>query len=65
MVLNIELLDGAVMEYLGVFYVATVENSTLVIKELFTGIRAASSDLEVKVLRAFFEAIQNQTTMPQ
>lgn len=65
MVLNIELLEGAIIEFKGVFYVAAVEDYTLTIKELFTGLRVQGSELEQEVLRAYFEAIKQQTNEAQ
>ncbi len=39
MVLNVELLDGATVEYKDVFYLLRYENGRVNITELFTGVR--------------------------
>lgn len=61
MVLNIELLDGAIVEHDGSFYVALVEENRLTIQELFTGLRASDSEQEKAVLITLFETIKQQS----
>ncbi len=57
MVLNVELLDGATLEYKGVFYLLIYENKRLTITELFTGVRPDGSELELEIMREVMKQI--------
>ncbi|HAT8542838.1 hypothetical protein [Vibrio vulnificus] len=58
MVLNVELLDGATVEYKDVFYLLRYENGRVTITELFTGVRCSDSDTEKAVMRAIVQAVR-------
>ncbi|HCM1516428.1 hypothetical protein [Vibrio parahaemolyticus] len=58
MVLNVELLDGATLEYEGVFYLLSYENKRLTITELFTGVRPDGSELELEIMREVMKQIE-------
>ncbi|WP_411852849.1 hypothetical protein [Vibrio cholerae] len=57
MVLNVELLDGATVEYKDVFYLLRYENGRVNITELFTGVRCPDSETEKEVMRAIVQAV--------
>jgi hypothetical protein len=61
MVINIDLLDGATVLHKGIFYVSSVNDNKVDIRELFTGLKADSSLIEHDVMTAILEGIKEQT----
>jgi hypothetical protein len=61
MVINIELLDGATIEHLEVFYTLVVDDARVTVKELFTGLRVGNSELESEIMRCIIKDIEEQT----
>lgn len=51
MVLNVELLDGVIVEYKDVFYFFCYENGCVNIIELFMGVCCFDSEIEKEVMR--------------
>jgi len=62
MVINIDLLDGATIEYDDLFYTALVDENRLQINELFTGLQLRDSQKELNIIRAIINDIEKQTT---
>ncbi|KAB0285460.1 hypothetical protein F2P58_23385 [Vibrio fortis] len=60
MVINVELLDGAIVEHDNEFYQLRVEEQRLVITELFTSARCSDSTKEKEVMRTVFASISSQ-----
>ncbi|MFW0965732.1 hypothetical protein ACEV9L_21945 [Vibrio parahaemolyticus] len=57
MVLNVELLDGATVEYKQTFYLLRYENGRVSITELFTGVRCPDSETEREVMRTIVQQV--------
>jgi hypothetical protein len=57
MLINIDLLEGATLEYNGCFYTAHVNDKRLQICETFTGLAAPDSDTEKEVLKAMISEV--------
>ena len=61
MVINIDLLDGATIEYMDNFYTVAVDENRVQIHELFTGLLLRDSALEKSILKAIIDGIEKQT----
>lgn len=61
MVINIELIDGALIEYKDKFYSVLIEDHRATIKELFTGLSVRDSLLESDIMREIMVSIEKQT----
>jgi hypothetical protein len=61
MVINIDLLDGATIEYQDLFYTVAVDENRLQVNELFTGLQLRDSKKEMNIIRAIIKDIEKQT----
>lgn len=61
MVINIDLIDGALIEYKNNFYSVLIEEHRATVKELFTGLSIRDSSLEADIMRAIMASIEKQT----